>query len=196
MMFFSRKCKVGVTFRSHSVSIQHIKRIKEKNQMIDPLGLSAAISFTESCVPNSALSPHWLGLEQKHLLCLDRFLFQTDRGPASLFWTFQERLWSPPTHLHLLPSVVTAFVFSSFGVTVDPSKKAERHSDPPVRVASSRGRWRDSTCRWSSRRGSQGSVCVSLRRLAHFREKLQSPREDFLRNAQIENTRRTNTRVK
>lgn len=54
------------------------------------------------------------------------------------------------------------------------------------RVASSREEG-DSTPGWSFCRKSVGSVCVWLRRLAHFREKLQSPCKNFLRNAQIEN---------
>lgn len=54
------------------------------------------------------------------------------------------------------------------------------------KVASSREEG-DSTPGWSFCRKSLGSVCVWLRRLAHFREKLQSPCKNFLKNAQIEN---------
>lgn len=54
------------------------------------------------------------------------------------------------------------------------------------KVASSREEG-DSTPGWSFCRKSLGSVCVWLRRLAHFREKLQSPCKNCLKNAQIEN---------
>lgn len=133
---------------------------------------------------NSALSM-LTGILARTSVQLLQFLVRTGRGPASLFQTFQERLRCSLTCLCLHLLVASAFL-PLLAVWEWPwtSQRAETwcHSW----VASSREPG-DSVAGRSFCRKSLGSVRVWLRRLAHFREKLQSPCKNFLRNAQIEN---------
>lgn len=133
---------------------------------------------------NSALSM-LTGILARTSVQLLQFLVWTGRGPASLFQTFQERLRCSLTCLCLHLLVASAFL-PLLAVWEWPwtSQRAETwcHSW----VASSREPG-DSVAGRSFCRKSLGSVRVWLRRLAHFREKLQSPCKNFLRNAQIEN---------
>lgn len=149
--------------------------------------ISEAITSIEQAHDQLTLhSPRWLGSQQEHPSCFYSFLFQTGRGgPASSFQTFQGKVEMFPN----LPSFASAGsdcfspLLAVWGCQWT-SQGAETwwHS----KVASSREEG-DSTPGWSFCRKSLGSVCVWLRRLAHFREKLQSPCKNFLKNAQIEN---------
>lgn len=134
---------------------------------------------------NSALSM-LAGILARTSVWLLQFLVQTGRRPVSLFQTFRERLRCSLACLYLRLLVASAFL-PLLAVWEWPWTPQRAETWWHSRVASSREPG-DSIAGRSFCRKSLGSVPVWLRRLAHFREKLQSPCKNFLRNAQIENT--------
>lgn len=139
-------------------------------------------------VADSALSPPRLGSEQKHPLCFDQMFLVPDwQWTSALAPNIPGKVQESPSPSSFASISDHRFHLSSFGVTMDHAESRETQWLANEGVILQREERRFHT-RWNFWRGSEGSLCVSLRRLAHFREKLQSPRKDFLRNAQIENT--------
>lgn len=141
--------------------------------------------YSASPMANSALSM-LAGILARTSVWLLQFLVQTGRRPVSLFQTFRERLRCSLACLYLRLLVASAFL-PLLAVWEWPWTPQRAETWWHSRVASSREPG-DSIAGRSFCRKSLGSVPVWLRRLAHFREKLQSPCKNFLRNAQIENT--------
>lgn len=133
------------------------------------------------------------GILARPSVWLLQFFVRTGRGPASLIQTFQERLRCSLACLCLLGA--SAFLPLLAGWEWQrTSQRAETRCHS--RVASPREQG-DSTAGRGFYRKSLGSVCVWLRRLAHFREKLQSPCKNFSEECtNWKHTRRTNTWVK